>query len=212
MRVLVFGDSITQGYWAIDHGWVDRARKFYDTLQIEDLDGRDDPSIFNLGISADNSEDILKRIKAEVTARTRTNHTVKPVVVVQIGVNDCSMEPTEPQVSIEKYKEYLRQIADLIKPLSSRVIFVGFAACDESKTTPVSWGEYYYTNQNIKAYEDAMAQVAALQGVSFIPVFEQFKLRVDAGDDLLPDGLHPNDAGHELAYQIIMPKLQELLK
>lgn len=212
MRVLVFGDSITQGYWAVEHGWVDRIRMFYDARQLEDLDGRDEPTIFNLGISADNSEDILGRIEAEIAARTRPHHAAKPAVILQIGVNDGSMEPTEPQVTIEKYKENLRQIIALVKPLCSKLTFIGFASCDESQTTPVSWGEHYYTNESIKRYEVAMRDVAQEREIDFIPVFDQFKTQVDAGDDLLPDGLHPNDAGHELMYQIILPKLQELLR
>src|SRR5690606_7564988 len=77
MRVLVFGDSITQGYWAVEHGWVDRVRKYFDARQFEDLGGRDEPTIFNLGISADNSNDILSRIESEVAARTRDHHEIK---------------------------------------------------------------------------------------------------------------------------------------
>lgn len=30
MRVLVFGDSITQGFWDTEGGWVERLRKYYD--------------------------------------------------------------------------------------------------------------------------------------------------------------------------------------
>ncbi len=211
MRALVFGDSITQGYWAVEHGWVDRMRMFYDARQFEDLDGNDEPTVFNLGISADNSENILRRIEPEVAARTRPHHSAKPVIILQIGVNDGAMEPHEPQVPLEKYKANLEAIITKVKQFASKIIFVGFAACDERQTTPVSWGEYYYTNKNIKAYEDAMAHVAAAQGVDFVPVFDEFKKHVNAGEDLLPDGLHPNDAGHELIYKIVNPKLQELL-
>lgn len=46
MRVLVFGDSITQGYWDTEGGWVKRIRSHYDLLQITDLNGRDEPTIF----------------------------------------------------------------------------------------------------------------------------------------------------------------------
>lgn len=212
MRVLVFGDSITQGYWAIEHGWVDRVRMHYDALQLEDLNGRDEPTIFNLGISADNTEDILKRIEQEVAARTRPNHRVKSAVLLQIGINDSSKEPTDPQVSVSQYEENLKEIITRIKPKTSKIILIGSSSCTESQTTPVSWGEHYYTNASIKTYETVMQEIAAEYGVGFIPVFEQFKAEVDSGKNLLADGLHPNEAGHELIYKIVMPKLQELLK
>lgn len=214
MRVLVFGDSITQGYWAIEHGWVDRIRMFYDTRQFEDLDGRDEPTIFNLGISVNNSSDVVARIEAEISARQRPHHTQKPIVIVQIGVNDSSTGSGQPSVGLikEEYRKNLEQIAYIAKALSVRLIFVGSSCCDDSETNPVSWGDYYYKNQDIKSYEDIMAQVAADQRVDFVPVFDKFKQQVDAGGDLLSDGLHPNEAGHKLMYEIIMPKLQELLK
>lgn len=211
MRVLVFGDSITQGYWAVEHGWVDRVRQFYDARQFADLKNLDEPTVFNLGISADNSVDILARIEAEILARTRAHHATKPVVLIQVGVNDGSTTASQPQVDLNKYAENLKAITAKVKPLTSKLVFVGFAACDEQQTNPVFWGEHYYNNDTIKKYEDAMAQVAHGLGLDFIPVFNQFKARLDEGKDLLPDGLHPNEAGHELMYDIIMPKLQELL-
>lgn len=212
MRVLVFGDSITQGYWAVEHGWVDRVRMFFDGIQSKDLDGLDEPTVFNLGISADNSTDILARIENEILARTRQTHTVRPVVVIQVGVNDGSTESEEPQVTLSQYAKNLKAIVANVSPIASQLIFVGFASCDETQTTPVSWGDFYYTNQAIKSYEDVMSQIAAEEELSFIPVYDQFKQRADSGENLLADGLHPNEAGHELMYELIMPKLQELLK
>lgn len=214
MRVLVFGDSITQGYWATDHGWVDLIRKHYDTLQFTDLDGRDEPTIFNLGISADNSENILNRVEAEIVARYRDHHSVKPVIVVQIGINDSSTGTGQPSVHVDQegYRKNLEQIIQIGFKYSAKIILVGLTACNDKKTNPASWGDYYYKNKNIQIYENIMAEVATEQGVDFIPVFDQFNARVEAGEDLLPDGLHPNDAGHNLIYEIVMPKLQELLK
>lgn len=212
MRVLVFGDSITLGYWATTYGWVERIRRFYDATKITHLDNYTEPDIYNVSISADNSDDILERIAAETKARTWRGSTEKPIVVVQIGVNDSCHEPDQPRVSLEQYRKNLGSIANDLRPISQKVILVGLSACDESRSAPVSWGEYYYTNAHLQLYEDVMREFAAAQNIDFIPVFEQFKARVDAGEDLLLDGLHPNDAGHELMYQIIMPKLQELLK
>ena len=57
-----------------------------------------------------------------------------------------------------------------------------------------------------------MRKIATESGVNFIPVFEKFKTELDKENDLLPDGLHPNDKGHEIIYSIVRPKLEELLK
>lgn len=213
MRVLVFGDSITQGYWDTDGGWVERLRKHHDTIQASDLQKNDEPSIFNLGISADNSKDILNRIESETSARTRGGN--KPVVIIQIGVNDSSMDEEDEdksvRVSIEDYGNNLRQIIQKIKPVSSKLILVGLSACDETKTTPVSWGNYHYTNASIKRYEDRMKDIAEELSTPFIPVFDDFKRELDNGKDYLPDGLHPNNEGHQFMYETIKSRLGNML-
>lgn len=197
MRVLVFGDSITQGYWDTDGGWVERIRKHYDALQVTDLEGRDEPTIFNLGISADNSENVLKRIAPEIIARTR--HGNLPIVLIQIGVNDSSTDsmPAGESVSlpIDNYEQNLRDIVKKVRPLSSGIVFVGLPACDESRTTPVSWGDYHYTNDAIRAYENKMRDIASELSIPFIPVFDQFKAVVDKGQRFTARRFTPQQRG-----------------
>lgn len=209
MNVVFFGDSITQGYWGIHHGWVDRVRMHYSKLLFAKNEYN---GIYNLGIDGDTAQDVAKRIKSELQARVRPKHTVMPVVVIQIGVNDQLDVTIELEEAVTAYKTELQQIIENIRGMYSELVLVGYPSCDEIKTTPVSWGEYYYTNDKTKAHETAMAEVAELEDAKFIPVFDEFKKHVDQGEDLLADGLHPNDAGHELIYQIVMPKLQEILR
>jgi lysophospholipase L1-like esterase len=208
VRVLIFGDSITQGYWDTEGGWVDRLRKYYDEKQVQDLSG-DEPTIFNLGVSADNTEGILERIEHETKVRTR--HGNLPIVILQIGVNDSSLTGNTAQVQLEAYKQNLRTAIEKIKPLCSKLIFVGSSACDETKTLPVSWGDYYYSNKAIKQYEDAMREIAEEGKIAFVLVFDRFIAAVNEGRELLPDGLHPNNEGHQVMYEIVKPELVELL-
>ncbi len=210
MRVLVFGDSITQGFWDETGGWVNKLRQHYDSRQIENLKSHDEPTIFNLGISADNSANILQRVEPETAVRTR--HEQSPVVIIQIGINDSCVESGAPQVPLEQYEDNLREITRKLGTLGSKTIFVGFSCCEESKTTPVSWGEYYYTNQNIKAYEQTIEKVAKEQDISFIPVFDSFMKAFTQDQSLLPDGLHPSQAGHKVIYEIITRDLITLLE
>lgn len=210
MRVLVFGDSITQGYWDTEGGWVDALRKYYDERQFTDLQNNDEPTIFNLGISADNSSDILKRLEAETAARTWQNNL--PTLIVQIGVNDSCLEDGSPQVSLEQYKDNLEQMVTMAKKFGSGLVFVGSSCCHDNRTNPVVWGEHYYSNADIKAYETAMSEVAIKTSTPFIPVFDKFKAELDKGRDLLPDGLHPNHEGHQVILDIVKPEIIKCLK
>lgn len=212
MRVLVFGDSITQGYWDRKGGWVNRLREHYDSLQISSSALYSEPSIFNLGVSADSSKDILQRIENEVEARIISDKL--PVVMVQIGINDSLLadySQTESKVVPEDYASNLQEIIKKISPISSKIIFVGSSACDESRTTPVFWNNNHFKNELIKKYEDIMKEVAHENNIPFISIFNVFKKHLDSGENLLRDGLHPNETGHELLKCIVLDKLDSIL-
>lgn len=211
MRILVFGDSITQGYWAVEHGWVDLVRRHFDSRQVTGLKKNNEPSVFNLGVSADNSDNILVRFENEILARTRPTHAEKPVIILQIGVNDSSLRGDLPQTTPARYRKNLHSLAEKGKVLGSKVIFVGLSACDDSRTTPVAWGEYYYRSETIKQYEQIMSEVAKAENIGFIPVFDIFAAELAKNPELVPDGLHPNDEGHETIYKIVITKLEEML-
>ena len=142
MRILCFGDSITQGFWGIEGGWVERLRKHYDSISAKNLDAGTQPEIFNLGISGDTTKNLLARIEPEIKARTWENDAV--VVIVAIGTNDDLFEGGTQWVSPREFHSNLEKIVGIIKPLASAVIFVGNPACNEAKTDPVSWGDYHY--------------------------------------------------------------------
>lgn len=209
MRVLIFGDSITQGFWDIDGGWAGRLRKYYDEIQLRDLD-KDMPTIFNLSIDGNTSQDILQRIESETRARIWRENL--PIVIVQIGNNDSLIENNAPWIPIDNYRANLVAIIEKLRPISSQIIFVGLSACDDAKTMPVAWGGYYYSNVRIKSYEDQMRAVAEAQNIPFIPVFDPFVEEIKSGQGLLSDGLHPNGKGHQVIFDIVQPGLRSFLE
>jgi lysophospholipase L1-like esterase len=209
MRVLVFGDSISQGFWDTEGGWVARLRKYYDARQLEDLRSRNEPTLFNLGISGGTSSTILDRFDNETQARRNDEEIV---IVISTGLNDSYREGSNNYRSTpEEYGQNLQELAAKAKAYSNKILFVGLVASDESKTTPVFWRDIYYLNERIKVFEDIMQKVAVENNLSFVPVFEEFKKRTEAGTNLLADGLHPNNEGHELISQLVKPELDKLV-
>jgi len=208
MRVLVFGDSIAQGFWSVDGGWVEKLRKHYDKLALEDLVNNKQPEIFNLGVSGDTTRNLLARIELET--RVRTWHEDPLTVVLAIGTNDELFENNEQAIRPEEFKANVKKILKLVRPLVDKIMFVGNAACDEKLTTPVFWSDIHYTNNQLKNYEDYIKEIAQAEGVPFAPIFERFQAEQQRRN-LLADGLHPNDEGHELIYQIVRPELDMLL-
>ena len=70
---------------------------------------------------------------------------------------------------------------------------------------PPNYGEDYTTG-----FEQLFARVAADTGVAFVPFFLD---GVAADPELnLPDGLHPNTAGHRVLAENLVPALRPLLE
>ena len=43
-----------------------------------------------------------------------------------------------------------------------------------------------------------------------VRTFETFKQKVELGEKVLIDGIHPNNAGHSLIYSLVLPELDKL--
>lgn len=209
MRVLFFGDSIAQGFWDSEGGWVERLRKHYDSLALKNLRNNKQPEIFNVGVSGDTTRSLLSRIEAETRVRKWPNSLL--YVVVAIGTNDDLFESDKLFVPPEEFKANLVQIVKILEPISQAVVFLGNPACDESKTRPVFWGDYTYTNKDLERSEKTIDQVAKSKNVVYIPLFEKFKAKLDEGAELLADGLHPNDEGHKFIFELVRPELDKLI-
>lgn len=207
MRVLVFGDSITQGFWDLDGGWVSRLRRTYDKQMIDGVND-DPPTLFNLGVSGDSSDDIVARFESETKAR-KNNESL--AIVIAVGVNDSRTKADVEFSNTERYHDNLRQIWQLAKQFTDKVLFVGLTPCVESRTTPVSWGDTGYTNSRIQEFDKTLRDFCEQNNAAFVEVFEPFQAKQQA-TELLPDGLHPNDAGHQLIADIVGPKIEELVQ
>lgn len=89
MRILIFGDSIVQGFYDTDlGGWVNRLA-VYSMSKVISSDYTYSKDIFNIGISGHNTERLLNRIECELDART---HGENDIIMFSIGVNDSSYE------------------------------------------------------------------------------------------------------------------------
>ena len=80
-HVLIFGDSITYGAWDREGGWAKRLRSFLDEKQLSDSNIF--YTTYNLGISGENTDDLLKRIDSEI--KPRLDESEETVIIFAIG-------------------------------------------------------------------------------------------------------------------------------
>jgi lysophospholipase L1-like esterase len=170
MRVLIFGDSITQGFWDSEGGWVQRLRSDYDARIMNDW-SKNQPAIFNLGVSGNTSGKVLERFDAETKARLWPGEDY--AFVIAVGTNDACVEAGKAWSSPKQYGENIAKILDMAKKYSSKALVVEIAPCDESRTTPVAWGDYSYRNADIQQLNKSLHQVCETASV---PVWRSLTL------------------------------------
>ncbi len=212
MRVLIFGASITQGFWDTEGGWVGRLRQYYDEKYIADMT-LDQPTIFNLGISANKASDVLERFEGETNSRQQRSKGRKHdlAIVIAVGTNDAVLENGVPWSSVDQYETNLKKLIQVARKYTARIMIVGLASCDESKTMPVSWDSAIsYKNESISEIENIMKKVASESSLPFVPIFNAFKEK-DIQVGLLADGLHPNNKGHEFIFNLVKPEFEKFL-
>lgn len=205
MRVLVFGDSITYGAWDTEGGWVERLKRDAHKQTVE-TQGLDKLQIINLGIGGDTSAKILKRMLAEIDARYSASWPF--AFVFTFGANDERTINGNVETSIQQFESNTKEIINIAKRYSNRILFLGIPPIGESI---VEFNGQEYSDGRVKEYEQRLRVIVEDAGLAFIPIRPEFD-KAGKGKLISYDNIHPNDDGHELIYQIVKPKLLELLK
>jgi len=213
MRILIFGDSIAQGFFDSRGGWVQRLINDYHSQTLEEIDKQDGRWIecFNLGISGDTVQGVLDRLSNEVKARQLDDS--DDIVVVAIGTNDSILRNNQAIMDVYEFQEILEKLLHQAKDLASKLLLVGLPAVDQSLTDPWAYSstKKQWHNKRIDVFEDTIKQSAERIDLPFVPVYDRFKAELDNGRELLSDGLHPNEAGHQLILELVKPELEKLL-
>lgn len=194
-NICVFGDSITWGANDSEQGgWVNRLRNYY---QSQGLRVDKDVDVYNLGVSGDNTEDLLKRFHVELEARLGEKTTF---VVFAIGINDSQfvISKNENRISAEAFQANLKTLIKDAKKYADKIAFVGLTQVDEAKTVPISWNkDKRYTNDDIEKYDEIIQIVVDEEGIVYIG------MKGVVGLEDLGDGLHPNSEGHKKMFEKI---------
>ncbi len=209
MRVLVFGDSITQGFWDPEGGWVNAIRKYYDLQNISGED-KDAPTIFNLGVSGDTSTDILARFQSDTENRKWPGEEF--AIVFSVGVNDSYIKSGKNIMDTGQYLQNLSKLLELAHKYTNKVVFIGLTPCVEERTNPVAWDkEITYSYSRLESFNDELRSFCIESKVDFIDILKPMTEK-QTQTELLPDGVHPNNEGHKFIAELVQPQLDSILK
>lgn len=199
-RIFVFGDSLSYGAWDKEGGWVQRLRKFLDQKTISENGYY---VLYNLSVSGNNTELLLKRFEFELKQRLKEEDEDN-IVIFAIGGNDSRYlnKKENLQTTAEEFRRNVGKLIRLSKKFTSKIIFVGITPLDESKTLPIPWSPTkYYTTELVKRNNEILKSVCKENKVHFIEIFD--KMIKDYKKFLDEDGLHLNTEGHELTFEIV---------
>ena len=206
MRVLVFGDSIVYGKYDSQGGWVDRLKTAYADLQL-DKPEEDLPSIYNLGVEGETTRRLTARLPREVV--TRRNHwedDTEFAFVFAIGINDSLVtDDGDFFSSPEQYAHDLQELYDTATLFAKKLLFIGLTPVEDDNPR----NQYYHSNR-VWEFEQALRNFVHEKSLPMVHLFERF----DHGKEeefLYANGLHPNDEGHRLIYDAVVPELRKLL-
>lgn len=191
MVICVFGDSTAWGAWDKDKGgWVNR-------LWLHMSQNSQEHDLYNLSISGGTSRTILQQFENEAKVREAD------IVIFQTGGNDAAYEgvPNNYLVPPDEFENNVQTIIDRAAAMAKKIIFIGFNIVDEIKTMPVPWVDVYYTNANIRTYNEIVTKICAKNTIPYLDTFDLLQ------KEDLADGLHPNEIGHEKIFQKVKDAL-----
>lgn len=205
-QILIFGDSITWGACDLRGGWAQRLKEFLDDRGLKQ------PEIYfetyNLGVSGDTTEDLLRRFEFELKQR-RIDEGENRIIIFAIGTNDSLWikNPNNRLLLPEKFQKNLNTLVKSAQKYSKDIVLVGLFPVDENLTQPfgISKTGKSYDNDSIEKYEKIIEAVSKQNKAGFVPMFSNFSKT--NYKTLLEDGLHPNSEWHEKMFELVKDHL-----
>lgn len=208
-QILVFGDSISFGMWDSKGGWVARIAEICTSKVVESKCELYFP-VYNLSIPGNTTDDLIARFDPEMTQRL--NDEQETYIIFAIGMNDSHYlhDLNKHMIPIEDFEKNLEKLIQMARKFTHKILFVGLTSVDESKTDPLYWmEERSYRNNAVIQYDQAIRKVAGEHKLEFVDVFREFSK--GKGLEYLSDGLHPNERGHQLMFEIVKEALTKQL-
>ena len=181
VQIGIWGDSIVHGGCDLElGGWVNRLRLYFANRELGD-------HVFNLGLGGQTSGQVLQRLDSEIEART--GHI--DYVMVGVGTNDLLYKLRGEKPPGEFYAN-LEQICQCIRSRNKKGILLSLTP---RQREDCGIGE---------KLDASIREAAAAYQMGWIDL----RTALSAGH-LLPDGVHPNAAGHERIFQKVKNYLLE---
>jgi len=175
------GDSITQGW---EGGGKKVWQEFYGKRKV-----------INFGVSGDRTQHVIWRFEQGQLDGIKAR-----VAIVMIGTNNSGNENNEPDI-LEGVTAIVQQIRT--RQPATKVLLLGIFP--RTKTFSPQRGKILEVNQALARLDDGQHIFYLDFGSQFIENYGSIS------KNIMPDALHPNEAGYKIWANAMEPKLKELL-
>lgn len=178
--------------------------------------------VINAGVPGNTTKMARARFEKDVLSRNPS------LVVIQFGINDSTVDvhrtppAKESRVSLEDYEKNLRYFIASLKEKGVKVIVMTPNPLRWTKRLKELYGKPPYKaddpdgfNVTLSKYAAAVRRIARLEKIPLIDVDAEFKSYAKSGencsvDDLLLDGMHPNNKGHKIVADLLIAEIRKL--
>ncbi|MDR2706301.1 MAG: GDSL-type esterase/lipase family protein [Planctomycetaceae bacterium] len=214
-RIVLLGDSTTATRDSI---------KIYGMLLDETFRSKNiGVTIINSGVGGNTSSDGKRTFQERVVAQN------PDLLVIQFGLNDSAIDVwknpsvVKSRVSQSQYEENLRW---MIGQMKSRKIPVILMTTNQMIWTP-KLKELYgkppynpddpksFTDTALRDYNNIVRKVAESENVPLVDIFKAYDEYAEKHggkiDNLLLDGIHPNNEGQKLVFDLLYPMIRKMV-
>ena len=189
-RVVFLGDSIT-------------AQKLY-TRYVEDYYTAFHPewkvSFVNAGVGGDRSSAAVNRVQKDVIEQKPT------VVTICFAMNDAAYRPPVDPEGLKTFSDGMKQLISMIRQKTgARIVLLTTTCVDAQKNQKLTG-----YNDTLAAFVEETKKIGKSEKLPVIdlhhPMLKQLEKGQKAGPGftLIPDAVHPNEAGHMLMALTIL--------
>jgi len=207
VQIFAIGHSITQGYWDTKGGWVQRLRTYLDEKTLENPE-KFYFEVYNLGVSGNDTNQIIDRFESEIERRIDDDS--QTIILLQAGANDTIyLTPDDDlRVSEKKFKKNNHDLIEKAKRYTDSIIFVndGYTAIEGE----IPWSEdEEYSDKRLATYLEIQKKVCEDSNVPLIDFRNIFSKQNWL--EMLEDGIHPNNKGHEQIFLKVKEEIDKKL-
>lgn len=205
-HIIVFGHSIAQGYWDEKGGWVQRLREYLDERYLENKDedyGDFYYEVFNLGVSGEDSGDILERFEAELKPRV---YSEDDIVIFHLGINSTHILPNgEFRKDEDEFRNEIKELVKIANEEVENVLIVGEGYIGDIEYSPGS--EKKVKDERLEKFEEIKRDICKKENITYVDIRGSYTREM--WKNKLEDGFHPNSDGHRVIYNKLKDSLEQ---